>query len=335
MQKLWRLLFCILLLTGAGCSSSSPSGGHISASLPLGAVRDVRLPGRTTRFDYQSIDPVARRLYIAHLGDSSVVVVNLERLRPVATIGDVSEVHGVLAVPELNRVFATATGTNELVAIDMTTNRIAGRAPTGEFPDGLAYDQVDGLVLVSNKNAGTESVIDGRTLRSVATIKFGDEVGNVEYDQVSKLAWVAARTPDQLVAFDPMTHRVVHRIRLPGCEGAHGVYLSPDGRAFVACERNARLAVVDLTRRRLVELVDVGADPDVLAVDPTDARLYVAAESGVVTVLATQPHLRVLGRAHLADTAHTVAVDPGTRRVFVPLEDRGGHPVLRIMTPSR
>ena len=287
-----------------------------------------------TRFDYQSIDPVARRLYIAHLGDSTVVVVDLDRLRPVATTGDVSEVHGVLAVPKLDRVFATATGSNELVAVDMATNRIVGRAPTGGFPDGLTYDQVDGLVLVSNKTAGTESVIDGRTLRSVATIKLGNEVGNVEYDPVSKLAWAAARTPEQLVAFDPITHRVVHRIRLPGCAGAHGVYLGPEGRAFVACERNARMAVVDRNRQHLVELVDVGADPDVLAVDPTDGRVYVAAESGVVTVVATQPRVRVLARAHLADSAHTVAVDPGTRRVFFPLEDSGGHPIVRVMTPT-
>lgn len=74
------------------------------------------------------------------------------------------------------------------------------------------------------------------------------------------------------------------------------------------------------TRGRLVDLARVGTDPDVLAVDPTDARLYVAAESGTLTVVATRPAARASARAHLADTAHTVAVDPSTRRVFVPLE---------------
>jgi hypothetical protein len=37
-------------------------------------VRDVPLPGDTSRFDYESLDPGAHRLYIAHLGASSMPV---------------------------------------------------------------------------------------------------------------------------------------------------------------------------------------------------------------------------------------------------------------------
>ncbi|GAP56076.1 conserved hypothetical protein [Arthrobacter sp. Hiyo6] len=37
----------------------------------------------------------------------------------------------------------------------------------------------------------------------------------------------------------------------------------------------------------------------------------------------------------LADNAHTVAVDQGTHRVYFPLENIDGHPVLRIMEPVR
>src|SRR5262249_51360028 len=46
--------------------------------LPLSLVEDLRLPGDTTRFDYQWLDTVTRRLYIAHLGDSSLVVFDLD-----------------------------------------------------------------------------------------------------------------------------------------------------------------------------------------------------------------------------------------------------------------
>jgi hypothetical protein len=82
-----------------------------------------------------------------------------------------------------------------------------------------------------------------------------------------------------------------------------------------------------------VGLAGVGAGPVVLAMDRTDGRIYVASESGVITVLATGPTVRVLARAHLADTAHSVAVDPRTRRVLFPLERSNGHAVLRVMEP--
>jgi DNA-binding beta-propeller fold protein YncE len=73
----------------------------------------VPLPGAATRFDYQSLDPKTGRLVLAHLAASEVVVFDVKSNRVVGTIPDVDHVHGVLTVPELGRVYATATGTNE------------------------------------------------------------------------------------------------------------------------------------------------------------------------------------------------------------------------------
>src|SRR2546428_507295 len=35
-----------------------------------------------------------------------------------------------------------------------------------------------------------------------------------------------------------------------------------------------------------------------------------------------------------APKAHSVAVDPATHRLYLPLADVGGHPVLRVLVPS-
>jgi DNA-binding beta-propeller fold protein YncE len=78
----------------------------------------------------------------------------------------------------------------------------------------------------------------------------------------------------------------------------------------------------------------VGTDPDVLALDDGTQRLYVAAESGTITVFdASSSTLRNIGQAHLADTAHTVAIDPTTHKTYFPLENINSRPVLRVMTP--
>jgi len=51
----------------------------LSQSLPatFTTVRDVQLPGNTSRFDYESLDPGAHRLYIAHLGAGTVPVYDI------------------------------------------------------------------------------------------------------------------------------------------------------------------------------------------------------------------------------------------------------------------
>ena len=71
-----------------------------------------------------------------------------------------------------------------------------------------------------------------------------------------------------------------------------------------------------------------------LAIDASTRQLYVAAESGTLTVIRLDPTPRVVGRAHLADGAHTVAVDPSLHLIAFALSDAGGHPVLRLESPS-
>jgi DNA-binding beta-propeller fold protein YncE len=92
--------------------------------------------------------------------------------------------------------------------------------------------------------------------------------------------------------------------------------------------------MVDLRHHRQIAAASVGDNPDVLAYDPGLGRLYVAAESGVVTAFSpTTDRLHKVGQAHIADNAHSVAVDPTTHLVFFPLERDPHKPGLRVMKP--
>src|SRR5512132_448483 len=115
-----------------GTSESLPSSAT-SGNLPLRTLRDVPLSGGASRFDYQSFDPNTGRLYIAHLGDSSMVVFDVNKETLVSDIKNLSRVHGILVVPELHRIYASATGSNELAVIDDDTLRVLARVPAGDY----------------------------------------------------------------------------------------------------------------------------------------------------------------------------------------------------------
>ena len=92
-----------------------------AALLGLRQIAEVPLDGGASRFDYQSVDEGHHRLYIARLGAGQVTVFDLRNQQVITDIVDVAGVHGVLAVPELGRVFATATGSRQVVVIDAET----------------------------------------------------------------------------------------------------------------------------------------------------------------------------------------------------------------------
>lgn len=303
--------------------------------LPLRTLRDIPLPGRATRFDYESLDPVTGLLFIAHLGDSQVLVFDTRAQKLVATIPGVSDVHGVLAVPVLGRVYASATGRNEVFAIDEHSFRILARIPGGNYPDGLAYDAGNHELFVSDEAGRTDTVIDTNTNQRIATIRLGSGAGNTQFDSISGRMYVDAQTIDRLVAMDPKTKRIVASYPLPGCEHDHGLFIDTLHRlAFIACDGNAKLLTFDLRQMRVTGIHSVGKDPDVLAFDPELGRLYVASESGVVTAFEEKEDVAVkLGESFLAYEAHSVAVD-SQHRVYFPLQDVGGRPVLRVMAPA-
>lgn len=328
------------VLAGAAAAALAACSGPAAApasSLPLRQLQDLPLPGGATRLDYQSIDAGARRLYIAHLGDGTVEAVDLEKAAVAGTVTGTSSVHGVMVAPDRHTLLAAASGTNEVALIDTATLKEAGRVKSGDTPDGIAYDAAHGKAYVSNEHDHTVTVVDVAAGKALAPVDIGGEAGNVVYDPTSGKVFVNEQSHGELVTIDPATDTVTDRTKVgEGCEGNHGLYIDGPGQlAFIACEDNARLLVLDLKSKQVAARFDTGATPDVLAFDQGLHRLYVAAEDGTVGVFDEKDRsLAPVASAKLAEHAHTVAVDQASHRVYFPLQDVDGHPVLRIMEPT-
>ena len=314
---------------------AAPADGESQTSrAPLRLLAELPLPGGAKRFDYQSLDPSSGKLYIAQMGAGRLLVFDSKTDRVVASLPGFPRITGVLAVPQLHRVYASVAGRHELVVLESPALRVRNRIAGIQFPDGIAYAAGAHKIFVSDEFGQRDVVVDARADSGIGVVALGGEAGNTQYDPVGGRIWVAVQTGDQLVAIDPGSDSIVGRYDLPGRDHPHGLFIdSPHRLAFVACEGNARLLVFDLNSLRVTGSYSVGDDPDVLAFDPALQRLYVAAESGVITVFEERERaLQLLGE-YRAPAAHSVSVDPATHRVYLPLENVGGRPVLRILSP--
>jgi YVTN family beta-propeller protein len=323
----------------ASTLSNQPANSDMkstSGNLPLRVVADVPFTGGATRFDYQSLDSSSGRLYIAHLGSDLMTVFDINKQTFVGDVKDLKRVHGVLAVPELHRVYASATGTNELAVIDDQNLNVIARVPAGDYPDGVAYATKANKIYVSDLHGKSDTVIDAKTNQRVTTIALGGGAGNSQYDSAGDRIYVTVDGKEELAEIDPNTDQVVARYPLTGCKGSHGLLIDSEHRlAFAACEDNSKLVVFDLQTKKATASLSVGADPDVLAFDAGLQRLYVSAESGIISIFDERDRsLQKVGEGFFAPNAHSVAVDPSTHRVYFPLQNISGKPVLRIAVPS-
>jgi len=189
---------------------------------------------------------------------------------------------------------------------------------------------------VSDLHGKTDTVIDANTNQRLTTIALGGGAGNTQYDSGSEHIFVTVHGQNQLAEIDPTKDQLVARYPIAGCSEPHGLLIDSEHRlAFVACEENAKLAIFDLETKKMTAIHPVGADPDVLAFDKNFGRLYISAESGIITIFDERGRtLERIGEGFFAANAHSVAVDSRTHRVYFPLQNVGGKPTLRIVLPS-
>jgi len=301
----------------------------------LTLVADVPMSGKAARFDYQSLDTARNRLYISHMRSDQLVVFDTRLRKEIATIEDMPGATGVWAVPALHRVYVSVTGHHHVAIVDDRSLQVIARVGDIGFTDGIAYAPRQNKVYISDERAGSELVIDGATDRVVRSFSVGGEAGNTKYDPVSGRVLVAVQTRNAIAVIDPTKDDLVERFTFRGANQPHGLLVDErDELLFVANQGSGMLSVLDLRTHRLISEHRVGDDPDVLAFDSARGLLYIAAESGVVSVFTVrgQPvaHAGDLRLAH----AHTVSVDSRDGLLYLPLENVSGHPLLRIMKPA-
>src|SRR5215469_8084122 len=157
MRRTWidvrlLLLFLTIALAGSGALAAERAG---PASRLFDSGGDFPLGPRTDRTDYQSIDPAARRLYIAKMGAGQLLVFDLAQNKLIAQLDGFPKVTGVLVVPELHKVYASVPGAGMMSSLfvglgmaglssgrgaiavrDTQGLRELARLPGGVFPDG-------------------------------------------------------------------------------------------------------------------------------------------------------------------------------------------------------
>ena len=97
-------------------------------------LKTIPIPGDGS-WDYVTVDPVGRRVYLSHATKVDVIDADTGEIK--GTIPDTAGVHGIAVVPELNRGFTSNGRANALTMFDLQTLKTVGSVPTARGPDSI------------------------------------------------------------------------------------------------------------------------------------------------------------------------------------------------------
>jgi len=327
-NKGWLCLGIIALTAALGLSAKPDA-----PTLKKVTAFDLPGPGGK-RFDYLTIDADDHYLLSAHLAAGQTYVIDLRTNGVVATIGDTPGAEGVEYVPELKKFYTSNAGDNTIGVVDLRQMKVIKKIPTDAKPDGSTYAAPFHKLYVSDERGKAEAIVDVTKDEIVRTLHFDSETGMPQYDPVARKVYVNLQDKNIFAVIDPATDEVVGRYPVGRCEGNHGMTLDPEyHRAFLSCEGNQLMTVINLDTHQPVAFLPLAGGPDVIKFDPGLKRIYVACSSGAISVFQMDDpdHYRKLEDFPVQKKVHSLAVDPDTHRVYTPEQEENGKPVARMV----
>ncbi|MDB6170050.1 MAG: hypothetical protein JWM88_2914 [Verrucomicrobia bacterium] len=260
-------------------------GVAVTAHADYSVLSHYKIGGDNSRYDYITVDPVARRAYVAH--EKKFEVLNVDTGEKIGELGPLTKAHGVALVPDTGHGFASSGIDDVIIMFDLKTlEQIKRFKSTGSNPDSIMYDPQTKRVYAANHgDTGDVTVIDPASGEIVATVKLGANVlEGICFDGRGH-AFVNDEEKSSVRVFDTQTLKPLAVWPSTGGEGGTGIACDVEGhRIFSACA-NFKMVVLDSDTGKVVATVPTGEDPDGLTFDPKTKRIFTSNFDGTMTVI--------------------------------------------------
>lgn len=119
---------------------------------------------------------------------------------------------------------------------------------------------------VSNFLGDSIAVVDINARKTTGYIRSGKQPAMLALQPGAKNIWVANTGSAELWVIDAATRKLVTRI--PVGQGAHGVVITPSGKAFVTNSTDNTVSVIDTAQDKVLQTIAVGSNPNGLTFLP-------------------------------------------------------------------
>lgn len=272
--------------------------------------------------------------------------------------------NGVL-ITDHNRIWA-GDGGSQLKVIDLASGSPLADINTGgtQRADELCFDSRDRIIMIAN-DAETPfpwvTFVDADNYKILGRITMDGTNGTVKATNgIEQCQWNAHTgkiylnipevngpgndtQPGAVLVISPREEKIekIFTIPLDSCAGPQGMALGPDGQILLGCNApgptpNAPTAIIDENNGKVVTTLNNESGSDEVWYNPGDNHYFLAESShpvnqalGVVDAgpPAAEDASATTGNSANAGHNHSVAADPVTGHVYVPIANNSGSTV--------
>ncbi|MFN2528428.1 MAG: YncE family protein [Candidatus Baltobacteraceae bacterium] len=276
-------------------------------------------------FDYVIVDPARRRVYAAHRGNQSLMIVDADTGKLVGQVR-VGPLAGVALNLRTGHVYTGNGNARSVSEIDPVTLKEVRSFGLPGPVDAIAYDPASGSIY-ADENDGTHIwIVDSKTFKQIGSIELpGHKPEYLAINAGKRELYQNIADISQVVIIDLRTNKVVRTLPTPLITDNHPLQYDPAFDHILVGGANGMLGVYDSTGKLLSQLSMVQSHVDQCSLDQERHLLACAGTSKITLIKDNQNSPpRIVGTIDVAQGLHTVAIDPKTGDIWgVWADDRG------------
>jgi hypothetical protein len=343
--RIISIICCVMLYaTGAVASAADEA-------LRLAGRQD--LPGYTGDFDHFEYDLKGNRLWLAAEDHGTLDVFDLRTLKMQKSVkGIVDTPHGILHVPQKNRLIVTDSGGNmKTRVIDAGTYKATGTLElAAPGADAMGYDAARKRLYIVNGGRDAKmqetylSVVDPVTLERYGDLKFDtDKVEAMAIESKGDKIYINVTSKNYMAVIDKNNLAVIGTWPIKEAEqNAPVAFDETNKRLFIITRKPGKLVVLNADTGASIVSFKAPERCDQVIWDEANRRIYALGGEGYIGVFQQKSadQYEELARVTSAAGAKTGILVPELKRLYVavsPGEGKSGAAILRfdVASPTR
>lgn len=297
----------------------------------LGILAALQLPAATSYkivdhypvpgnggFDYVTLDPGSRRLYLSH--GTQVDVVDADSGKVAGTIGDTPGVHGIAIATPFQHGFTSNGSENKVSMFDLATLKLIKKIDVGGGPDGIYYEPASKRVFTNNHRTHDISAIDAESGAVVGTVALEGD-GEQPVIGADGFVYVNSENTNEVVVFDPSSLKILKRFPIEGAKTPTGLaYDSKTNRLFIATRNEPKMIVMNAASGKVITSFSIGTGADWADFDAASKMVFVSTGEGILNIFQQKSadEYQDAGAIKTQQSAKTMAFDHKTKKIYLP-----------------
>jgi DNA-binding beta-propeller fold protein YncE len=322
-MRVSAIAFAAVVGLSASFAFGQPAAPADAAKGPYKVVQTAKVGGEGG-FDYVTADADSRHLFVVRSGQGGrISCYDLDTLKLVGEIADVSGGHGVAVDPKTGHAFSSSS---PVVMFDSKTLAVIKKIPVKGRPDGIFFEPSTNRVYVLSHAAPHVTAIDTADGKIAGTFDLGGQPEQGAPDGKGK-AYICVEDQGQVAVVDCKAMKTTGHYDL-GADGGQPAGLAMDAAnniLFVYCRAARKCQVLDAASGKNIATLPTGSGVDAAEFNPQTKEAFCSSGDGKLTVIKeTGPTNFVAEDVATKAGAKCSTLDSKTGQIYLITAERGG-----------